>query len=144
MPGGSSGSYHVCIAGLQRSTFYLILCIVPVMSLASFSYPFLLLKSMLLPANGFLPTCDPSQPSPLPIIGVHHLQFPVSNLDTSLGWYKSVLSASHNLALDHYCPSGRRCAVTMNLPGMGEAVLELRSVMGVHALAIADCVQAGS
>ena len=104
------------------------------MSLASFTYPFLLLKSRLLPTNCFLTTYDPAKPFPPSVTGVHHLQFPVSDVDISLEWYKSVFAASHSLALDHYSPDGKRCIATVSINGMGETALELRSIMKLYTL----------
>ncbi|MCJ1392910.1 hypothetical protein MMC18_005782 [Xylographa bjoerkii] len=90
------------------------------MSLASLTYPFLFVKSKVSsetsPARIFSP----------PLAGVHHLKFLVSNLDVSLAWYTSVMSASHVIALDHYTTSGKRYAAQLNMPALGEACLELR------------------
>ena len=60
------------------------------------------------------------------LAGIHHLKFPVSDIDASIDWYTSVLSASRIAELDHFSASGRRYAVEMNVPGMSQGVLELR------------------
>ncbi|MCJ1245600.1 hypothetical protein MMC30_002804 [Trapelia coarctata] len=94
------------------------------MSLASLTFPFLLLRSKGVPDAAA--SAAPPSPSPPPIAGIHHLKFPVSNLDASLKWYTSVMSASHILSLDHYTSSGKRYAAVLSLPALGETKLELR------------------
>jgi len=97
------------------------------MSLASFSYPFLLLKAKLLPEVGVSPPAlRHNVSSAPPLVGIHHLKFPVSNIDESIEWYTSVMSASHILALDHYTSDGKRYAAILSMPALGSALLELR------------------
>jgi len=91
------------------------------MSLASLTFPFLLLRSKCV-----ADTAAPPNPSPPPIVGIHHLEFPVSNVDVSLNWYTSVMSAKHILSLDHYTSSGKRYAAVLSLPAPGETKVELR------------------
>ena len=87
------------------------------MSLASFTYPFLLLASGIKSRMGMA--------SP-PIAGIHHLKFPVSDIDVSLAWYTLVLSATHLPELDHFTKGGDRYAVELQMPAFGKTVLELR------------------
>jgi hypothetical protein len=97
------------------------------MSLASFSYPFLLLKAKLLPEVGLSPPAlRRTASSAPPLVGIHHLKIPVSNIDESIEWYTSVMSASHILALDHYSSNGKRYAAILSMPALGSALLELR------------------
>ena len=90
------------------------------MSLASLTYPFLFVKSKISSEKA-----SPRVVSP-PLAGIHHLKFPVSNLDVSLSWYTSVMSASHSVTLDHYTSDGKRYAAGVNVPALGQACLELR------------------
>ncbi|MCJ1322827.1 hypothetical protein MMC15_008177 [Xylographa vitiligo] len=90
------------------------------MSLASLTYPFLFVKSKI--------SAEPAPARRIPprLAGLHQLSFPVSNLDVSLAWYASVLSASHLLALDQYTARGQRCAAQLSMAALGQACLELR------------------
>ena len=94
------------------------------MSLASLTFPFLLLKSKIVPDAAS--AAAPPTPSPPPIAGIHHIKFPVSNIDASLKWYTTVMSASHIRHLDHYTSSGKRYAAVLSLPALGETKIELR------------------
>lgn len=97
--------------------------ILPNMSLASLTFPLLLLRSKTVPETV---SAAPPNPSPPPVAGIHHIKFPVCNLDASLAWYTSVMSAFHFLSLDHYTSRGRRYAAILSLPALGETKLELR------------------
>ncbi|MCJ1473460.1 hypothetical protein MMC13_002111 [Lambiella insularis] len=90
------------------------------MSLASLAYPFLLAKSKISPKT------RASVLSPPPLESIHHVKLAVSDLDISLDWYLSIMSASHTLALDQYTPSGKRYAVELSMPALGLASLQLR------------------
>lgn len=57
--------------------------------------------------------------------GLHHLKIPVSDLDTSLGWYKDVFGAEHLQEFDHFDDDGVRFAVIIAIPGL-PTTLELR------------------
>ena len=94
------------------------------MSLTSLTFPFLLVRSKISPQSPASAFLSPRISAP-PLAGVHHLSFPVSNLDVSLQWYISVLSASHLLVLDRYSPSGKRYAAVLALSALGHAKLEL-------------------
>ncbi|MCJ1382424.1 hypothetical protein MMC17_005537 [Xylographa soralifera] len=90
------------------------------MSLASLTYPFLFVKSKI------SSDASPARLVPPPLAGLHRLTFPVSNLDVSLAWYSSVMSASHLLALDQYTSTGQRRAAQLAMPALVPACLELR------------------
>ncbi len=69
-------------------------------------------------------TCK--QPIAPPVSGIHHLKFPVSNINVSIDWYAAVMGASRITTLDHINSSGERYAVEMMMPSFGRTVLELR------------------
>lgn len=54
--------------------------------------------------------------------GVHHVTFPVSDLQAGSGWYERVLGATRIPRLDHHDPSGALFAVIMRLPGLAVPV----------------------
>ncbi|MFL6087332.1 MAG: VOC family protein [Mycobacterium sp.] len=56
---------------------------------------------------------------------VHHIKLPVTDLDTSLNWYRRVLDAEHLTRFDHYDGAGTRYAVILQLPGV-DIPIELR------------------
>ncbi|HEY2447431.1 MAG TPA: VOC family protein [Mycobacterium sp.] len=60
-----------------------------------------------------------------PLVGLHHLKLPVTDLDTSIDWYRRVFDAEHLPQFDHIDSSGVRYAVIMAVPGL-PAPLELR------------------
>lgn len=57
--------------------------------------------------------------------GIHHLKFPVRDLERSLGFYESTLGARRVAAWDHVHEDGTRYAVILEVPGLGTH-LELR------------------
>ena len=57
--------------------------------------------------------------------GVHHIKLPVTDLDTSLNWYRRVFDAEHLTRFDHYDGAGTRYAVILQLPGV-DIPIELR------------------
>lgn len=57
--------------------------------------------------------------------GIHHLKFPVSDLEASVTWYRRVLGAHHLEKFDHFDSAGVRYAVILRLPGI-DAAVELR------------------
>lgn len=62
----------------------------------------------------------------LPVLqGVHHLKFPVTNLERSLAFYERALGGSRKAAWDHHHKDGTRYAMILEVPGLG-AYLELR------------------
>jgi catechol 2,3-dioxygenase-like lactoylglutathione lyase family enzyme len=63
------------------------------------------------------------------VAGLHHLKLPVSDLDTSLDWYRQVFGARHLPRFDHIDDNGARYAVIVAIPGLS-APLELRWAPG--------------
>ena len=57
--------------------------------------------------------------------GIHHLKFPVSDLDRSTEFYGRAVGARRIGALDHIDGAGRLYAVILDVPGLG-TFLELR------------------
>ena len=62
---------------------------------------------------------------PPPLHGVHHLKFPVSDLDRSLAFYENALGGRRVAAWDHLHQDGTRYAIILEVPGLGTK-LELR------------------
>jgi len=58
-------------------------------------------------------------------LGIHHLKFPVSDLDRSLAFYGRILGASRLPKLDHVNAGGQLYAVILEVPNLGTP-LELR------------------
>ncbi|HWT47272.1 MAG TPA: VOC family protein [Mycobacterium sp.] len=71
------------------------------------------------------------------VSGLHHLKLPVSNLDTSLDWYRRVFGAQHLPQFDHFDNNGARYAVILAIPGLS-VPLELRWAPG-GATALRGC-----
>lgn len=63
--------------------------------------------------------------TPLVLHGIHHLKFPVSDLERSLAFYERTLGARRVAAWDHLHQDGTRYAVILEVPGLGTN-LELR------------------
>jgi catechol 2,3-dioxygenase-like lactoylglutathione lyase family enzyme len=40
--------------------------------------------------------------------GLHHIKLPVTDLETSLNWYRRVFDAEHLTRFDHYDGAGTR------------------------------------
>jgi len=59
------------------------------------------------------------------IVGVHHVKFPVTDLDASLQWYETVLKAKREPRFDHPGKDGKRVAVITFWPGL-DVPCELR------------------
>ncbi|MEA2726072.1 MAG: hypothetical protein QOD93_5816 [Acetobacteraceae bacterium] len=57
--------------------------------------------------------------------GVHHLKFPVSDLDLSLAFYERALGGQRKSEWDHIHRDGTRYAMILEVPGLGTH-LELR------------------
>jgi catechol 2,3-dioxygenase-like lactoylglutathione lyase family enzyme len=61
-----------------------------------------------------------------PVIqGIHHLKFPVADLDRSLAFYSAVFGARRLTQYDHLDSDGRLYAYILSIPNLGTA-LELR------------------
>ncbi len=52
------------------------------------------------------------------VAGLHHIQFPVSDLDASIAWFGRVLGARHHPAFDHHDAYKVRYAVILEVPGL--------------------------
>ncbi|MDX6393596.1 MAG: hypothetical protein QOJ73_4659, partial [Streptosporangiaceae bacterium] len=52
------------------------------------------------------------------VAGLHHIQFPVSDLDASIAWFERVLGARHHPAFDHHDADEVRYAVILEVPGL--------------------------
>jgi catechol 2,3-dioxygenase-like lactoylglutathione lyase family enzyme len=63
--------------------------------------------------------------SGLSYAGLHHVKFPVTDLDASLQWYEAVLMAKREPRFDHLDADGKRFAVITFWPGM-DVPCELR------------------
>jgi catechol 2,3-dioxygenase-like lactoylglutathione lyase family enzyme len=61
--------------------------------------------------------------------GVHHLKYPVSDLDTSLEWWEKAFAAERQAQWDHRTPDGLLFAYMLQVPGL-EPPLELRLAPG--------------
>jgi catechol 2,3-dioxygenase-like lactoylglutathione lyase family enzyme len=64
--------------------------------------------------------------SGLSYAGLHHVKFPVTDLDSSLQWYETVLKAKREPRFDHLDKQGKRFAVITFWPGV-DVPCELRS-----------------
>ena len=63
--------------------------------------------------------------SGLSYAGVHHVKFPVTDLDASVQWYETVLKAKREPRFDHLDADGKRFAVITFWPGV-DVPCELR------------------
>jgi catechol 2,3-dioxygenase-like lactoylglutathione lyase family enzyme len=52
------------------------------------------------------------------VAGLHHIQFPVSDLQESISWFERVLGARYQPAFDHHDADNVRFAVILELPGL--------------------------
>jgi catechol 2,3-dioxygenase-like lactoylglutathione lyase family enzyme len=59
------------------------------------------------------------------VLGIHHLKFPVSDIDQSIAFYEAAFGAKRITALDHRRPDGVLFGVILAFPGIGTE-LELR------------------
>ncbi len=60
-----------------------------------------------------------------PMQGIHHLKFPVSDLERSLTFYERTLGGKRIAEWDHVHADGTRYAMILDVPGLGTH-LELR------------------
>ncbi len=59
------------------------------------------------------------------ILGIHHIKFPVRDLERSLAFYERVFGAERIAAADHVHGNGTRYAMILDVPDLG-TYLELR------------------
>ena len=59
------------------------------------------------------------------LTGVHHVTFPVSDLEAGVTWYETVLGARRDHRLDHHDADGALFAVVLWVPGL-EMPVQLR------------------
>lgn len=52
------------------------------------------------------------------VAGLHHIQFPVSDLEASIAWFERVLGARYQPAFDHHDTGNARYAVILEVPGL--------------------------
>jgi catechol 2,3-dioxygenase-like lactoylglutathione lyase family enzyme len=52
------------------------------------------------------------------VAGLHHIQFPVSDLEASIAWFERVLGARYQPELDHHDADNVRFAVILVVPGL--------------------------
>jgi catechol 2,3-dioxygenase-like lactoylglutathione lyase family enzyme len=52
------------------------------------------------------------------VAGLHHIQFPVSDLQASIAWFERVLGARYLPAFDHHDADNVRYAVILDVPGL--------------------------
>ena len=52
------------------------------------------------------------------LTGVHHVTFPVSDLEAGTAWYGAVPGARRDYRLDHHDPDGALFAVVLWVPGL--------------------------
>ena len=54
--------------------------------------------------------------------GLHHVTFPVTDLDAATSWFETVFGARRLSELDHHDEHGSRFAVVLRLPGVAPLV----------------------
>jgi catechol 2,3-dioxygenase-like lactoylglutathione lyase family enzyme len=59
------------------------------------------------------------------LAGLHHIQFPVSDLPENIAWFERVFGARHQPESDHHDANNLRYAVILQVPGL-RFPLELR------------------
>jgi catechol 2,3-dioxygenase-like lactoylglutathione lyase family enzyme len=67
--------------------------------------------------------------SPPTLSGLHHVTFPVEDLDASVAWFEQIFRAERLPWIDHRDRDGTLFAVIMSLPGL-DVPLQLRSGSG--------------
>lgn len=61
--------------------------------------------------------------TPPTLSGLHHVTFPVADLDDATTWFETVFGARRLAELDHHDEQGSRYAVVLSLPGVAPQVL---------------------
>jgi len=59
--------------------------------------------------------------------GLHHVTFPVPNLDTATSWFEAIFGAKYLPELDHYDEHGVHFGVVLQLPGIQPFILLRRA-----------------
>lgn len=57
------------------------------------------------------------------LTGLHHVTFPVTDLDSAITWFETVFWAHRLAGNDHHDEHGVRFAVVLSLPGVAAPVL---------------------
>ncbi|SRR5216683_5723951 len=74
--------------------------------------------------------------------GLHHVSFPVTDLERATTWFETVFGARRLADLDHDDEHGSRYAVVLRLPGIGPLILlrhtQTATEMSQVALGVAD------
>ncbi len=60
--------------------------------------------------------------TPPTLSGLHHVTFPVADLDDATTWFGTVFGARRLAGLDHHDEHGSRFAVVLSLPGVAPLV----------------------
>lgn len=61
--------------------------------------------------------------TPPTLSGLHHVAFPVTDLDGATTWFETVFGARRLAELDHHDEHGSRYAVVLRLPGVAPLIL---------------------
>ncbi|HEY4017179.1 MAG TPA: VOC family protein [Pseudonocardiaceae bacterium] len=74
--------------------------------------------------------------------GLHHVMFPVTDLDVATTWFETVFEARRIAELDHHDEAGKLIAVVLRVPGLVPMVLLRRNnnapALSESALGVAD------
>jgi catechol 2,3-dioxygenase-like lactoylglutathione lyase family enzyme len=77
--------------------------------------------------------------------GLHHVSFPVTDLERATSWFETVFGARRLADLDHYDEQGGRYAVVLTLPGLAPLALlrhaQQAPELSPMALGVADQVE---
>ena len=60
--------------------------------------------------------------TPPTLSGLHHVTFPVADLDDATTWFETAFGARRRAELDHHDEHGSRFAVVLSLPGVAPLV----------------------
>jgi catechol 2,3-dioxygenase-like lactoylglutathione lyase family enzyme len=72
------------------------------------------------------------------LVGIHHITIPVTDIEHSMAWFRTVLGASHTTALDHIDSAGIRFAVIVTVPGISVPVMLRWAPVAAQALRECD------
>jgi catechol 2,3-dioxygenase-like lactoylglutathione lyase family enzyme len=77
--------------------------------------------------------------------GLHHVMFPVTELDVATTWFESVFGARRIAELDHHDEHGTLIAVVLRVPGLAPMVLLRRNdtvpALSESALGVANSAE---